>query len=43
MTCPPYIRQALAEFTVCIDNGESIAVPTQCLYPSNGTVTVFVT
>src|ERR1700674_4477671 len=38
-----YIRDALAQFAICEDNGESIAVPTQCLYPSNGTVTVFVT
>ena len=43
MTCPPYIREALAQFTVCVDTGASVAVPTQCLYPSNGTVTVFIT
>jgi hypothetical protein len=43
MTCPPYIRDALEQFAICEDNGESISVPTQCLYPSNGTVTVFVT
>lgn len=43
MTCPPYIRDALAQFADCIDIGESVSVPTQCLYPSNGAVTVFVT
>ena len=43
MTCPEFIRDALAQFAVCIDNGESISVPTQCLYPSNATATVYVT
>jgi len=33
----------LKQFAICEDNGESVSVPTQCLYPSNGTVTVFVT
>lgn len=43
MNCPPFIREALSQFTVCIDEGGRIAVPTQCLYPSNGVVTVFIT
>jgi len=43
MTCPPFIREALSQFAVCVDEGGRIAVPTQCLYPSNGVVTVFVT
>lgn len=41
MTCPDYIREALAQFANCFDTGRNIAVPTQCLYPSNGAVTVF--
>ncbi len=43
MTCPPYIREALAQFSVCVDTGEGISIPTQILYPSNSAVTVLVT
>lgn len=43
MTCPDFVREALSQFAKCFDTGESIAVPTQCLYPSNGSVTVFIT
>jgi hypothetical protein len=42
MNCPPFIREALSQFAVCIEDGGRIAVPTPCLYPSNGVVTVFV-
>jgi hypothetical protein len=37
------IREALHAFIECVDEGERVAVPTLCLYPSNGTVTVYVT
>jgi hypothetical protein len=43
MTCPPYIRDALAEFAICEETSEGIWVPTQCLYPSNAAVSVLIT
>ena len=43
MTCPDYVREALSRFANCFDTGGSLAVPTQCLYQSNGAVTVYLT
>jgi hypothetical protein len=43
MTCPPYIRDALAQFAICEETPEGIWVTTQLLYPSNGTVSLLIT
>lgn len=36
------IQGALSEFSQCFEDGTSIAVPTQYLYPSNGEVVVYI-
>jgi len=41
VSCPDFIRDALAPYQECFKAGDRIAVPTECLYPSNGNVTVF--
>lgn len=38
-----YIHDALQSFLRCVQQEGQIAVPTLCLYPSNSTVTVYVT
>ncbi|WP_422365252.1 hypothetical protein [Pelagibius sp.] len=38
-----YINEALRSFLRCVQQEGRIAVPTLCLYPSNSTVTVYVT
>lgn len=43
MSCPDFILNALTPYARCFDAGDRIAVPTECLYPSNGSVTVFLT
>jgi hypothetical protein len=43
MTCPPFIREALAQFANCVETEQGILIPTQSLYPSNGSVTLLVT
>ena len=43
MTELGFVREALTPFLACVDVGERIAVPTQCLYPSNASVTVYLT
>jgi len=42
LTCPAYIREALAAFATCYEAESGYRVPTQCLYPSNGVVVVLV-
>jgi hypothetical protein len=43
MTCPPYMRDALAHLTICEETPEGIWVATQLLYPSNGAVSLLIT
>lgn len=38
-----YIQNALCGFLQCVQEGERVAVPTLCLYPSNTGVVVYVT
>lgn len=43
MTEMEFVTEALAPFLACAQRDDQLAVPTHCLYPSNTSVTVYVT